>query len=419
MLQLMRTLLHVLAACLVWLVDWLADVSRPADATHAPIVRFIVKHPLATAGALVVVGGIAAALVIVSGIVPIKASSGHWAITARLLDFAKVRSVVTHSIGIRAPDLDDEALILRGAGHYDIGCYPCHGGPDGGVPPVMDAMTPPPPELTSERVSRWKAEQLFSIVKHGIKFTGMPAWPVQQRDDEIWAVVAFLRTMPGLDGARYRRLASGDAGISPDAAPDLPSAGDLIPPRAVRDLCWRCHGVDGTGRGPGSFPALAGQRGAYLLASLQAFADRTRFSGVMAEIAARLSDDDMREIAAYYERLPPRITTAAVDPAAIAHGASIVTRGISERDIPACVECHGPAIMPKNPAYPILAGQHERYLGLQLELLKQRRRGGSPRVNLMHVVVDRLDPRDIRSTAQYYASIASPAAGQSAPASQP
>jgi cytochrome c553 len=267
---------------------------------------------------------------------------------------------------------------------------------------VMAAMTPSPPEL-AERLSRWAPEELFSIVKHGLKFTGMPAWPVQQRDDEVWAVVSFLRTMPELDSTEYRRLAYGEAAIPPDTSPNLPAAGDAPAPRAVRDMCWRCHGVDGTGRGPGAFPSLAGQRSAYLYASLRAFRDGTRFSGVMTTVAATLSDQTMREIAAYYERLTPRFAGPTED--ASAAGAAIAARGIPDRDIPACAECHGPSAVPKNAAYPRLAGQHVRYLTSQLELLKEGRRGGSPNVNLMQVFVHRLRHEEIRDVTRYYAEL--------------
>jgi cytochrome c553 len=270
------------------------------------------------------------------------------------------------------------------------------------VPPVMAAMTPAPPELIN-RITRWAPEELFSIVKHGIKFTGMPAWPVQQRDDEVWAMVAFLRRMPELDSAAYRRLAYGDPNVS-EPSPDLPRVGEEPPPRAVRDVCWRCHGVDGTGRGPGAFPSLAGQRSAYLYASLRAFRERGRFSGIMAEIAAKLSDDAMHETAAYYERLPSREPDAHEDDASITRGRTIATQGLPERDIPACVECHGPTALPKNPAYPKLAAQHARYLMSQLELLQERRRGGTPNVNLMHVFVNRLSRDEIRDVGRFYAA---------------
>jgi cytochrome c553 len=318
------------------------------------------------------------------------------------LDFAKVRSVATHSWGIEPPPLDDEGLLLKGAGHYDVGCYPCHGRPGTGVPAVMAAMTPTPPELTAT-LSRWTPEELFSIVKHGIKFTGMPAWPVQQRDDEVWAVVSFLRRMPHLDATAYRQLAYGEAGAGADTTPNLSTVDEAPPPGPVRDVCWRCHGADGTGRGPGVFPSLAGQRSDYLYASLRAFRERTRFSGIMSAVAATLTDETMRETAAYYERLPPRPPDVRDD--ASDRGAAIAARGIPDRDIPACAECHGPSAQPKNPAYPKLAGQHVRYLTSQLELLKERRRGGSPNVNLMQVFVHRLRPEEVRNVARYYATL--------------
>ena len=405
----MKTLLHAVAAAIVLIIDWLSGASRQADEpARAPLIRFIVKHPWLTAAGVASAAMIAAALVVVSGVVPIKASSGHWAITARFLDFAKLRSVAMHSLGVQAPSLDDEVLVLRGAGHYENGCYPCHGRPGAGVPPVMAAMTPDPPELTDDALSRYTTEQLFSIVKHGIKFTGMPAWPVQQRDDEVWAMVAFLLRMPDLDASGYRRLAYGEPADEADAEPSLPAIVAAPPPRAVQEICWRCHGIDGIGRGAGAFPSLAGQRAEYLHASLRAFADRTRFSGTMSGIAAVLSEEEMRAVAAYYAGLPPREPERAGDPAALDRGAAIATRGVPAQDIPPCAECHGPGGPPRNPAYPRLATQHARYLVSQLELLKERRRGGSPNVALMHVFVDRLRAEQIRDVALHFASLASP-----------
>src|SRR5688572_11289486 len=206
-----------------------------------------------TAAAAATFVGVAAAVVMVSGVVPIRASSGHWPVTAWLLDFAKVQSVKTYSLGVQSPPLDDRVLIARGAAHYAVGCEPCHGAPDASVPSVMAAMTPPPPELTGDQLTRWKAEHLFSIVKHGIKFTGMPAWPVQQRDDEVWAVVAFLIRLPNMDGSEYRRLVHRDSPVDGSLSELQVTAGSQAP-QAVRDLCWRCHAVDGTGRDQGAFP---------------------------------------------------------------------------------------------------------------------------------------------------------------------
>jgi cytochrome c553 len=272
------------------------------------------------------------------------------------------------------------------------------------LPPVMAAMTPLPPELIGH-VGRWKPEELFYIVKHGIKFTGMPAWPVQQRDDEVWAVVAFLLRLPGLDAAAYRALVYGSTNASdPTGLLPLTSQGQPAP-RAVRDACWRCHGTDGQGRW-GAFPSLAGQRAEYLYRSLRAFATGQRLSGIMTGIAATLDDQAMRGVASYYEGLAPRTPAASPDLAAAQRGETIMRHGVPDRDVPACVECHGPAATPRNAGYPQLAGQHAEYLRSQLRLFQERRRGGSGYQNLMHVFVGRLRPDEIADVTRFYATLA-------------
>jgi cytochrome c553 len=386
-----------------------AGASRGSgDSVAGALVRFIVNHPWLTAMAA---GGVATAtglLVAVSGVMPIKASSGHWAITAAFLDFAKVRSVATHSLFVQPPPaLDDPALVLRGAGHYESGCRPCHGGPGTAVPPVMAAMTPPPPAL-SGRISRWKPEALFSIVKHGIKFTGMPAWPTMLRDDEVWAMVAFLRRMPALDATAYRTLVYGDSGGEPDSVKGIRAAGA---PAAVRDVCGRCHGVDGAGRGSAAFPKLAGQSAAYLLSALKGFARGERHSGIMQPIAAGLDETVMQDLALYYSGLgtsQPASTSpsgAAVDSAP---GAAIAQQGIPAQRVPACADCHLPGATERNAAYPGLTGQYSDYLVAQLGLFNRRERGGSAYAHLMPPIAGALTAEQMQAVAQYFASLSGP-----------
>ena len=239
-------------------------------------------------------------------------------------------------------------------------------------------MTPHPPSLPP-RISAWQPDELFYIVKHGVKFTGMPAWPARQRDDEVWAMVAFLLLLPDLDAESYRRLVHGE---SPGTSADVPIQGLLGPqkePRAVTENCARCHGVDGRGRGQGAFPRLAGQRPTYLYAALQAYAHGERQSGIMAPVAAALHPDEMRELALYYASLqaptpplPLLDTTLAIE-----RGKAIARHGIPRQRVPSCIDCHGPGARHRNPFYPVLAGQYADYLVVQLELFKQEQRGGS------------------------------------------
>lgn len=375
--------------------------------------RLPLKRWLTYAAVFLGIAAVGGFLVAASGIVPIKASSGHWAITRWFLSFSMQRSVETHTIGMEAPPLDVPRLVLKGAGHYETGCRPCHGSPSLRSPRISGEMTPEPPYLPTE-IPKWEPEELFYIVKHGIKFTGMPAWPALQRDDEVWAMVAFLLTLPNLDAQDYQRLAQGDA--APSGEPVLLQ--NLIAPQeappAVAQSCARCHGINGEGRHVGAFPRLDGQHPTYLRASLEAFAQGERYSGIMEPIAAGLSDEDMQEIARYYgnqvgmSTLPasPDTTGRLDDAPAIERGQTIANQGIPGRRVPSCVDCHGPGPTRRNPMYPALAGQYADYLVLQLELFKAEDRGGTAYARLMDPAVHRLTPQQMRDVALFYESLA-------------
>lgn len=356
---------------------------------------------------LLAVAGVGGLVVMGSGIIPNRASDGHWAVTEWFLSTATRQSVATQSLLIEAPPLDDPALVLKGAGHFDTGCSPCHGNPDNRKPSVAGQMTPSPPYL-AEVVGSWTAPQLFYIVKHGIKFAGMPSWPALERDDEVWAMVAFLQLLPGLDEAAYRALVHGDA---PGSAEPVELQG-LLEPReaagAVRTSCGRCHGADGWGRNAGAFPRLAGQREVYLAAALQAYAAGARPSGVMEPVAAGLDRDEIAALARYYARLPPAPPLVGGDPAAIERGRRIALRGVPRDRVPACAACHGPAeqAIARNEHYPRLAGQYANYLELQLELFQQGKRGGSPYGHVMRHVGISLTKEQMRDAALFYASLA-------------
>jgi cytochrome c553 len=328
-----------------------------------------------------------------SGILPLAASSGHFAPTRWLIEFTKRRTVKVRSSGIskdRVPALEDPAMVRLGAGYFHIGCRSCHEPP--GAPPAraLRFMLPRPAHL-ADRVSSWEPEELFWIVKHGLKFTGMPGWPSQRRDDEVWAAVSFLRRLDEMDGPEYREL----AGV------------DLEPPEGSPRsfaLCVRCHGVEGEGRG-GTSPRLAGQSTTYLQEAMNAYASGSRFSGIMETVAATLSEVDKSELARYLSGLPEPPPVEVLDLGAVERGKEIALRGIPEKKIPSCADCHGPATLPRRPGYPRLAGLQKGYIELQLTLFREGRRGGSPYARLMDPVARHLSETDARDVAHYYASL--------------
>ncbi len=345
-------------------------------------------------------------VVAASGLIPIKASSGHWRITAWFLQFTKNRSLATHTALMELPPLDDPALVLRGAGHYETGCRPCHGSPDLPSPRIPRAMTPAPPALPPIIVKN-DAETLFYVVKHGIKFTGMPAWPAQERDDEVRAMVAFLLRLPQLDAVSYRKLVDGESDGSGAVVP-LPDLHELSPPEAVVKNCARCHGVDGRGRGVGAFPKLAGQSPRYFVEALRAYARGARHSGIMEPVAVALSPREEVDLALYYANLPVGVIPARAphaSTASIERGREIASRGIPSAGVPPCADCHGPSRAPRSDAYPKLAGQYAEYISLELELFRSKRRGGSPYLPIMEHVATRLASEQIKDVAAYYGSL--------------
>ncbi|WP_417388563.1 c-type cytochrome [Gimesia sp.] len=368
---------------------------------------------MAVLSLIVVVGG---ALIVVSGVIPVKASSGHWEITRWFLNFTKERSVATHSTGIEVPDLEDQALIIKGAGHYETGCQVCHGKPDGIRPRLVSLMTPKPPNL-KKIVPEREPQELFYVVKHGIKMTGMPAWPEQKRDDEIWPVVAFLLKYPDLDLAEYDVLVTGEHQKQSDQSIESAEGASIPVPHLVIEVCGGCHGVDGQGRGLGVFPRLAGQNEAYLRVSLEAYHHDKRLSGTMEEIASRMSPTEIQEISRYYSRLQPQPTNRSQnkkgtvnrdhpeDPPSFERGARIAADGIADQDVPACADCHATTRKPFKNAYPTLIGQYQDYLELQIRLFQNRSRGGSQSANLMHAAVDGLKPDEIRDVCFYYSEL--------------
>ena len=157
---------------------------------------------LVVALALVLVGGLA---LIFSGFYHIEANAPHWGITNWVLETVRDRSIKAHAAGIQVPaGLDDPNELQIGVEHFAAHCAVCHGAP--GVPKgdIAHGLYPQPPDLAYAS-SHYTPAELFWIVKHGIKMTGMPAWS-DHSDEELWATVAFLQKLPGMSEQEYAKL---------------------------------------------------------------------------------------------------------------------------------------------------------------------------------------------------------------------
>ena len=160
---------------------------------------------LATLGIAFMILLIGGTVFVYSGVYDIGATTPHWPLTHWVMETARLRSIKAHAAGIAAPPgLDDPARIPMGIEHFAAHCAVCHGAP--GVPKgdIAQGLYPQPPDL-AVTASGYSDGELFWIVKHGIKMTGMPAW-ADHSDEEVWATVAFLRKLPGMTPDEYAKL---------------------------------------------------------------------------------------------------------------------------------------------------------------------------------------------------------------------
>lgn len=211
------------------------------------------------------------------------------------------------------------------------------------------------------------------------------------------------------------------------------AAGDIDAGQQKSASCASCHGEKGNSTMP-LFPKLAGQNEGYLVKQLQAFRDGSRSDPTMNAMVIGLSDQDIKDIAVYYEAQPvtgnslPPISPDDLDDiddneelteeqkeaarqalkdkqsALMAMGYDVYRNGDLENEISACIACHGPYGEGNEPAsFPALKGQHADYLMKTLTDFKTDKRSNNPE-NMMHMIAKKMTEEEIKAIS-YYVSV--------------
>jgi len=186
--------------------------------------------------------------------------------------------------------------------------------------------------------------------------------------------------------------------------------------------CITCHGARGEGNPAAGFPQLAGIGAKYLAEQLEAMANGSRVSPIMAATAKALSPAQQEAVSQYYAGLPSplntdRLAATAMHPVKPADtGAWLATRGAWDKNVPACNQCHGPGGIGVGENFPSLAGQPAAYIAGQLRAWQQGQRPPGP-LGLMPAVATRLSDAEIDAVSAYYAGL--PAAADQLAAQSP
>ncbi|HLY52511.1 MAG TPA: c-type cytochrome [Steroidobacteraceae bacterium] len=171
-------------------------------------------------------------------------------------------------------------------------------------------------------------------------------------------------------------------------------------------LCASCHGPAGNSVNP-EWPRLAGQSAIYIAEQLRLFRAGVRNNPIMKPLASTLSDQDISDLAVYYEAQTP--TGLEADPSYWKAGEQVYLSGDPAREVPACVACHGPLGRGNLAAgYPALRAQQSVYVVKQLNDYASGARytGQNPAqasLNgvMMLTLAKRLTPEEIRDVASY------------------
>lgn len=181
-------------------------LSPMAEGRHRPVTCCSVA---VVAMGLLILGS---ALYIWSGSYNIAATDPHFEFVHRGLATIRDRSIEVRAGKIEAHRLES-AAVLEGFRPYHGLCSPCHSAPGQEASPIRQGLNPEPPKLDSEGVQRRSNEELFWIVKYGMKMTGMPAFGPTHQDMELWQLVGFVRRLPQIKAEEYQMMVKtvGDA----------------------------------------------------------------------------------------------------------------------------------------------------------------------------------------------------------------
>ena len=164
--------------------------------------------------------------------------------------------------------------------------------------------------------------------------------------------------------------------------------------------CTACHGPQGNSSNA-LWPNIAGQGAPYLQAQLSAFKSGARMDPLMSGQAMMLSDQDIADLAVYFENLPAA-AQAVADADLVGRGEALYRGGNSETGVAACMACHGPTGR-GNPAagYPAVQGQHAAYTAKQLNEYAAGTRQTDGKTRMMRDIAGRLSKDDIAALSSY------------------
>ena len=182
-------------------------------------------------------------------------------------------------------------------------------------------------------------------------------------------------------------------------APSVKEKGDAEAGKELVSVCSACHGADGNSLA-GIWPSLAGQNYKYLLKQLRLIKSGDREIIEMIGQLDNLSDQDLKDISAFYSVQNNLIGQVEKDKLEL--GRNLYYSGNLEKGVPACTACHSPRGLGNAPAaYPLLSGQQPDYVAKSLKDYRSGERLNEDPSKIMIDIAYKLDDNEIEALSSF------------------
>ena len=153
------------------------------------------------------------ALVAMAGMVYVRATgldnrATPGAIESRLARLARRFAVPGDVRALRNPVTSTSEVVAEGMSHFADHCASCHANDGSGDTEMGRGLYPRAPDMRLPATQGLSDGELFYVIEHGIRFTGMPAWSTGTKDGEAstWRLVHFIRRLSKLTAAEVERM---------------------------------------------------------------------------------------------------------------------------------------------------------------------------------------------------------------------
>ncbi|MBR9871376.1 MAG: cytochrome c4 [Gammaproteobacteria bacterium] len=183
-------------------------------------------------------------------------------------------------------------------------------------------------------------------------------------------------------------------------------AGDPAAGEQKAAVCAACHGQGGAKPMMASYPKLAGLGEKYLYRQLTDIKSGDRSIPEMTGLLTAMTDQDLKDLAAYFNKQELVVNQANADEELIAQGQAIFRGGNMASGVPACAGCHNPSGKGNEPAgYPALGGQNAEYVAKQLQAYRDGTRATTANASIMADVASKLTDAEIEAVANYVSGL--------------